>query len=375
MVVLWAALAAVGAPASPQPEGPFLPVWPVELQKDVMKAARRYTGEFALYVKDLESGVQYTFNAATPMYLASGIKVLVMAALLQKVEKNEIKLSDELTYGAEDVRDGSPMLSYLREGTTVSIEILLRAMIQQSDNAATDMLLGKIGVDSVARLLKDEGLEGFGPITSLLDVRRLVLRGLDPRTEALTPRQIFELRTTQPLEARVIKLTEMLDEPLGTYSLLDYYRAYDDYYALGYNSASMERMGHVLERIVTEKLVSPTVSRKMLQIMRGTQTGVNRIRAGLPAYIELAHKTGTQFRRTCDFGVFFMPGHRPIVLTIAVKGGRMRTSREALMARLVERAYWHLSSSVERRRIRSSRRQPVRSTEAGLLMAKPREKK
>ena len=233
-------------------------------------------------MKDVNSGVRYTYNAATPMYLASGIKILVMAALLKKIERNEIELSRELVYGLDDLRDGSPLLSYLREGTSVSVEILLEAMIQQSDNAATDMLLELIGPKAVPKLIRDEKLVGFGPVTTLLDVRRLVLGRIDQRTKAFTPRDIFDLRMTQPLDARIMKLTEMLDEPLGAYSHLDYYRAYDAYYAQGYNTASMEHMGDLLERIVEGRLVSRSASDRMLQILRGTQTGVNRIRAGLP---------------------------------------------------------------------------------------------
>lgn len=358
--------------AAPAPE-PFLPIWPVELQRDVTKAARRYPGEFAFYIKDVQSGVRYTFNAATPMYLASGIKILVMAALLKKVEAKEVRLSEQLVYGPEDLRDGSPLLSYLKEGTPVSIEILLQAMIQQSDNTATDMIIRRIGHEALDQLVKDENLQGFGPVTTLLGVRQLVLREIDPRTQSFSPRDIFVLRMTQPLDARIVKLTEMLDEPLGTYSVLDYYRAYDAYYAQGYNSASMEAMGELLERIVTRRLVSPRASIRMMRILRGTQTGVNRIRAGLPAYVELAHKTGTQFRRTCDFGVFFLPGERPIVVTIAVKNGRARAAREALMARLVERSYWHLSSPAERRRIRAAKRQALKDESSSeVLMAKPR---
>lgn len=369
---LWIAVMVLGLPAMARAEKPFLPVWPIQLQRDVVKVARRYPGEFAMYVKDVESGVRYTYNAATPMYLASGIKILVMAALLKKVEGQDVSLSDELVYRAENLRDGSPLLSYLRDGTSISIEVLLDAMIQQSDNAATDMLIERIGVDALARLIKEEGLKGFGPITTLLDVRRLVLGRIDRRTEAFNPRQVFELRTTQPLEARIVKLTEMLDEPVGTFSVLDYYRAYDEYYEQGYNSASMESMGDLLERIVTERLVSPSASRRMLRILRGTQTGVNRIRAGLPAYVELAHKTGTQFRRTCDFGVFFMSRRRPIILAISVKNGRARSARELLMARLAERAYWHLSSPSERRRFRATRRPMFRDEGSDLLLANPR---
>ena len=329
----------------------FVPQWPIDLQHDVVEEARKFSGEFAFIVKDLQSGAEYTYNGSTPVYLASGIKIPVLIALYQMVRDKEVRLYEKLDYTRDDVRDGSPLLAYLRPGTPLSMRVLAEAMIQRSDNAATDLLIKRIGIDRVNDALKQEGLEaGFGPITTLLDVRRLVYERIDGRAESLTPGKIFTLGMTRGLDARMALFGDYLKRPPRRYTKLDYMRGFESYYRQGYNSAPLTSMVALLEGLARGQVVSAAHSAEIVDIMAGTQTGRTRLRAGLPSDIRFAHKTGTQFRRTCDFGIVFMPDGRQVVITVVVTGGRARG--EALMARLARRAYWHLASPVERKRLR-----------------------
>jgi len=70
--------------------------------------------------------------------------------------------------------------------------------------------------------------------------------------------------------------------------LADLDRAFRQYYEQGYNSAPLELMAQLLERIVQGKAVSPRASKAMLEIMQGTQTGARRVKAGLGADVTLA---------------------------------------------------------------------------------------
>jgi beta-lactamase class A len=329
----------------------YFPSWPVQLQSDVVRASRTFPGEFAVYVKDLATGTRYEYNSATPIYLASTIKLAVMIELFRQVEAKQISLDEELVYSAPDIRDGAPLLSFLRIGTPVSIQILLEAMIQQSDNAATDILIRHIGLDNVNRGLVKEGLFGFGPITTLLDVRRLMYQHIDPGTADLTPQQIFTLGVTRPLDMRLQMLTELLDRPPQSFTKLDWNRAFESYYELGYNTGPLEAVGTLLEALERGKIVNAARSRQMIEIMLGTQTGPRRMRAGLPPGTLVAHKTGTQYRRICDVGIFYMATNRPIVFAVCVKGGKKRQA-EDVIARVARRTYWHLSPPAERKNLR-----------------------
>lgn len=316
--------------------------WPSELQTEVTRVYRTFTGEVALYVKDLSTGVRYTHNSATPMYIASGIKIAVMVELFRQIQRREVRLDEELIYGPLDVRDGAPVVSYLRQGTPVQIRILLEAMMQQSDNAATDMILRRIGVPNVNKGLVQEGIFGFGPITTLLDVRKLVYKEIDPRAMQLTPIEISSIGNAENMDARLVKLCELFHEPQGTYTHADFDRAFRTYYRTGYNSAPLDAIGQLLERLAKLKLVSEDASKQMLEVMLGTQTGVRRIRAGLPAGTRFAHKTGTQYRRICDFGVFYISDDRPIAIAACAKGGQTRRKAEEVLAHLAQRTHWLL---------------------------------
>jgi beta-lactamase class A len=343
-------LAVIACPSAALADN-YFPAWPVALQTDVVRTARTFPGEFAIYVKDLSDGTRYEYNAATPMYLASAVKVPVMIELFRQVDAKQVSLEEELVYSDPDVRDGAPLLSYLRVGTPVSVQILLEAMIQQSDNAATDMLIRHVGIDNINRGLVKEGVFGFGPISTMLDVRRLMLQHIDPATADFTPQQIFQVGVTRPLDARLALLAEMIGKDATLLAPVEWTRAFEAYYGTGFNTASLQAVGAMLESLERGKVVSASRSRQMIEIMLGTQTGARRIRAGLPPGALLAHKTGTQFRRICDIGIFYMTSNRPVVFAACVKGGRKRAAEEVI-ARIARRTYWHLSPPSERKKIK-----------------------
>ncbi|MBX2811363.1 MAG: class A beta-lactamase-related serine hydrolase [Myxococcales bacterium] len=333
----------VSAPADAEEN--YLPTWPIDLQSHVVDMTRSFSGELGLYVEDVRTGQQYGYNSATPMYLASGIKIPVMMALYQALNEGTVNLDETLIYRTTDVRDGAPLLSNLKIGTPISLGVLLEAMIQSSDNAATDMVIRRVGIANVNRILVDEGFEGFGPITSLLAVRQLIYQRLDPRSSVLSSQDILRLRLTRPLAKRLRRLESLIGAPSGKFTKEDYERAFRQYYRQGWNSASMRGMGRLLAEIVKGEVVSKGSSQRMLAIMRGTRTGPRRFRAGIPNGISLAHKTGTQFRRTCDFGIVFLPpDERPVVIVASISGGS-RGEAERLLARAAAASYSALLGS------------------------------
>ena len=76
----------------------------------------------------------------------------------------------------------------------------------------------------------------------------------------------------------------------------------------------------------------------MVDMMLGTQTGEGRISARLPPNARIAHKTGTQYRRTCDVGLLFLPGDRPVVFAACLSGGT-GARRDAVISHLAGATY------------------------------------
>ncbi len=325
---------------------PMLPEWPVLLQSDVVRATRGFDGEAHIYVKDLVSGVRFTHNASTPTYIASGVKLAFMLGLFRLVVDGRAALDEPVRYDVDDVRDGAPVFNAMKTGTTLPLRVVLDAMVHQSDNAASDLIAKRVGIDVVNRTLADEGLTGFGPITSLLDVRRLAYGQITPAVDKLSAAEIRTIGFQKTTEQKVAKLCELIGVPVGTFTVADWDLAFRTYYRTGYNSASMEAVGGLLERIATGKMINVDASGAMLDVMLGTQTGQNRITAKLPPETPVAHKTGTQYQRICDLGIMYVEPQRPVVLAACMKGGS-RAKGEDIIALVARRTYELLAPDSE----------------------------
>lgn len=330
-IAVTTAVLLAASPAAAQPER-YLPEWPVLLQTEMLKQARLFDGEAHVFVKDLQSGERYTYNSATPTYIASAVKVPFMVALFRLIADGRASLDEELRYEADDVRDGAPVFNYLKVGSTVPLRVVLEAMIHQSDNAASDMIVRRVGVENINRILAEEGFTGFGPLTSLLEVRRLVYRELHPRAAKLSAKEIRSIGFAGGFEQRALRVAELVGELPGTYTIPDLDRAYREYYRTGYNSASMDAVGHLLEQIATGKVISPEASQAMVEVMLGTLTGPRRMAGRLPPGTAVAHKTGTQYQRICDVGLIYVAADRPVVFAACTKGGSKKRAEDLISA-------------------------------------------
>jgi len=325
---------------------PLMPEWPVLLQSDVIKATQRFDGEAHIYVKDLVTGAKYTYNASTPTYIASGVKLAFMVGLFRQIVDGKATLDEPLRYDVEDVRDGAPVFNAMKTGTTLPLRVVLDAMVHVSDNAASDMIAKRVGIDTVNRTLAEEGLTGFGPVTTLLDVRRLAYGQISPAVDRLTPMELRLIGHQKSTDQKVAKMCELIGVPVGTFTSTDWDLAFRSYYRTGLNSASMEAVGMLLERIATGKLINIEASGAMLDVMLGTQTGPNRMTARLPPDTPVAHKTGTQYQRICDLGIMYVEPQRPVVLAACMKGGS-RAKGEEIIAMVARRTFELLAPDTE----------------------------
>ena len=315
------------APAVTEP-----PAWHSVLGQDVEAAARDFDGALALYVRDLDTGEEYAFNASTPMYLSSAIKVAVMLEVLRQVDARTLALEQPIVFGPDDVRDGMRPLAKVPPGTPLTVATLLEAMMIHSDNAAEDLLIGQVGIDPVNAGLARRGVH-FGPLVSLLEDRRHVYGKLDPRGAKLAPAQIHELGRTHSLASRAEALSRVLGHaPAWTASELE--SAFSAYYAEGTNSAPMREVGRLLEQVARCEGLSPAACERAKALLRRCDTGRARIRAGLPDTAVWAHKTGTQHRRACDVGLLEWKQGPSLVVAACVRDFRRVSEAERLLARI-----------------------------------------
>ncbi len=312
--------------------------WSGELRAHIEALRRGRDGDVAVFAHDLRRDLTFGYQADRPMYLASGIKLLFLVVLYAARERGQLRFDEELRYGREDVRDGAPSMNRQKLGQRYRIDELMLYMTRDSDNAATDLLLKRIGVESVERMLARERLEGFGPIVNMMDVRREVYGRLDPRAAELSAVDVRDVRWRDGYHPRLDLLQRHIGPPYGDYDEEDLEVAYDEYYALGRNHGSMRGVGQVLARLVEGRLVSPDASREILGRLDDVWTSGHRTRGAIPDELRVAHKTGTQRRRISDLAVVWLHDGTPLVLCIAVQD-LPREEAEALLQSVAAKAF------------------------------------
>jgi beta-lactamase class A len=231
----------------------------------------RDSGQVALALIDLETGIRLGINADSSMHAASMIKVPVMLEIFRQAERQGTQLTDsvavlnEFTSVADRSKytlksaDDSDSTLYRRVGTRTTVRELVRLMITRSSNLAANILIERAGPANVARTLTEAGITGVN-----------VVRGVE-------------------------------DGPA-------YQRGLN-------NTITADGFARVLEAIVRCNLTSRESCEEMIDILAAQEFN-DMIPAGLPAGTRVAHKTGwiTQIRH--DGGIVFPRGRSPYILVI-----------------------------------------------------------
>ncbi len=311
--------------------------WVTHLDKKVRSLESKFDGEFGVFVQDLESGEQFSYNANQFWYLSSTVKIPVAIAFLKLVEQNKVRLTDKITLKKSDYRDGAGPVNWIKPGGKVSYKYLLDQMLIYSDNTATDLIIKKVGLDNVNNVASEFAIaEDFGPITTLLDVRRKAYAEMHPDAEKLSNQSFFAIKRQRGSKKRTAQLVKELKITPDQLVEPNLDVAFDRYYAKHWNSATLPSYAKLLENLVAEKILSPKSTKKLIKILRGIQTGKKRIRRGLSNKSFYAHKTGTQHRQACDVGVAGQRANNQpkLLILVCTKKWKKLSQAEKLMARV-----------------------------------------
>ena len=102
------------------------------------------------------------------------------------------------------------------------------------------------------------------------------------------------------------------------------------------NSTTARGLLILLERIANGKAVDPTSDAKMVEILKREKFN-ERIPAGVPRGIAVAHKTGNITRINHDAGIVYAP--RPYVLIVLVRGIEDEKKSAAVIAEISRALY------------------------------------
>ena len=222
----------------------------------------------------------------------STFKMYLAAATLLRVQAGQERLDRAVPITAADMINHAPVTEKA-VGSTLTVEQLMKATVELSDNPAANILIREMGgLDALRAFYR-----GIGDDSTRVDRLEPEMNRLDGDKDTITPIQSVQ---------NISRLLLAPDTPL--------------------NAASKA----LLMRWMTE-----------------APTGQGRIKAGVPAGWIVAHKTGTGgYGPTNDIGLIQPPEGEPIVIAVYFHATRDSTDaqREAVIAdatRLALKALGH----------------------------------
>ena len=243
---------------------------------------------------DLASGDTLFLNADTSFHAASTMKVPVMIELLRDASSGAFAMDQRLmlvnqfasivdgsSYALDPSSDSDTTL-YHRTGQRVAIDTLLRLMITRSSNFATNTLITLVGAQHVTRTMR------------LLGAQRIqVLRGVEDG-------KAFEKGLNNTTTARDLAL--------------------------------------ILRAIEQGRAAPERATREMREILLAQEFN-EKIPAGVPQGVRVAHKTGEITAHSHDAAIVYPPGRKPYVLVVLTRGITDGTKANKLIADLSSIVY------------------------------------
>ncbi len=215
----------------------------------IVPALERLSGDTGVYLCNLVTGDMRAYAADKPVVAASVIKIPVMIEVFRQARDGLLDLNEIHRLSDDERLPSCGTLKAMHTGIEMTLLDLTRLMVIVSDNAATNILIRRVGMENVNRAIRELGCEK----TCL---RRLLFDG-----EAA---------------ARGIE-----------------------------NSITAGEMGLLLEKLYQGEVVSAEASAQMLDILKD-----QRLNGKLPFFLHtmdvpVAHKTGEDDGITHDVGIIY----------------------------------------------------------------------
>ena len=261
-------------------------------EKVIQQRIAHSGADVGVYFKTLDGKDAWNLRADDAVHAASTMKIPVMIELFRQVKEGKSKLEDKIPLKNEfhsivdgsvyalNAADDSEAELYKAEGQTRTLRELCELMITASSNFATNLLIEKLGVENIRATVRALGADGMN-----------VLRGVEDN------------------------------------------KAYEK----GLNNSTTARgLGVLLEAIAKGTAADAESCKAMVAILK-RQKFNEGIPAGLPAGIQVAHKTGEITKIHHDAAIVF--AGRPYILIILVRGFAEKKDSSALMADISRSVY------------------------------------
>ncbi len=249
------------------------------LEREIARlaAAHPAAGVLGVCAIHVESGQRAEHNAQRRFPLASTYKLPIALQVLRTADEGRLRLDDMVTLEAGDISPGSGLIKdqLIRPGVALSVANLLDLALRVSDNTASDRLLRLAGGPSAVNAFL--AAHGLGDLRVDRLTRELLVdfNGLpDVPAGAAWSLGAFTARyDAQPEAQRRAARRAFIHDPRDT--------------------GTPAAMAALLAAVQRRTLVSALACERLLDILRGCQTGAGRLRGLLPPATPIAHKTGS----------------------------------------------------------------------------------
>ena len=226
-----------------------------KLDDQVKALVASFKGKVTLYAKNLDTGETYALNADERVRTASTIKIAVMIEAFARVNEGKAKWTDEVVLTKEKKVSGSGILSELSDGLHLTLRDAVNLMMMLSDNTATNLVLDVLTTDAVNARMESLAFKN-------IKINRKVMSGG---------------------ESQAGKDPE------------------NKKYGLGF--ATPHEMVLVMEKLERGEIISPAVSKEMIDLMKREQAryAIGRSLWDLP----MASKYGALDRLRSAIGIIY----------------------------------------------------------------------
>lgn len=253
-------------------------------------------------------------------------KLPIAVAYLRMVQRGEAKLETKLQLTAADIAPGrSPLADRLRKNaTTFTARQLIEHMLLNSDNTAADAVLKLAGgPEKIQATIKTFGIDGIRVDRYERDLQPQAL-GLEPNPKLSDP---------AALEAAFKRLGEVKQKD----ALQRYMRDPRD-------TASPRAIATLMVKVISGYLIQPRFAMLLLDLMRRTKTGDDRLKGGMLPGWTFAHRGGTSQTIQGAIGAFNDAGlatHKngsKIVIVLFISGADLSQEQLAQFHRATARS-------------------------------------
>jgi beta-lactamase class A len=260
--------------------------------------------------------------------LQSVYKLPLAVAVLHMVQTRQLQFERAVTLTRAQIAPGvSPLADTLRRGPIrITARRLFEAMLLNSDSTAADALMKLAGgPEAVQHKLKELDVDG-------IRVDRLE-RNLQVEALGLTPPIDF---------AQPDALARALDE----LDALEQRKALDRYLKDPRDTGNARGLVKLLVRLTDGRMIQPRYVAMLLDLMKRTKTGNDRLRSGFPQGWTVAHRSGTSATvlgvtaAFNDVALVIGPKGQRIALALLISGAALSAADLALFHKAAARAVY-----------------------------------